>query len=223
MTDPGPELDPEIGMLLDAERLRPEVGADVQARLLARVSGGLAVAGVAGGAAAAAAKGAAKPWLSIVSAFAVGGLVGALVTWSLRPPPVERTVTVEKRIEVPVPVTVVVSAAPPAPSTSLAAVPTAATKPTASAGSAADEDVAIQQVHSALGRGDTAAALAAVAAHEKRFPNGQQADAREALAVQALVRAGRRDEAEARATRFKKRFPGSFYQSIVDQALGNAK
>lgn len=217
--DPGPELDPEIGMLLDAERLRPDVDADVQARLFSRVTAGVAVAG-AGAMAAGAARGATKPWLGTLAGFVVGGLVGALVTWSMRPPPVEKTVTVEKRIEVPVPVTVVVPAPVPSvpPSTSLAAPPTSAAKPPPST---ADEDVAIQQIHSALGRGDTAAALAAVAAHEKRFPNGQQADAREALAVQALVRAGRRDEAEARAARFKKRFPGSFYQSIVDQALGS--
>lgn len=223
MTDPGPELDPEIGMLLDAERLRPELDAGTQARLFARVSAGVAVAG-AGAAAASAAKGAARPWFGTAAGFVAGGLLGALVTWSLRPPPVERTVTVEKRVEVPVPVTVVVSApVPPAPSTSLAPVPTVAPSATVAAPSAAEEEVAIQQIHSALGRGDTAAALAAVAAHEKRFPNGQQADAREALAVQALMRAGRRDEAEARASRFKKRFPNSFYQSIVDQALGSAK
>ncbi|MBI2392146.1 MAG: hypothetical protein HYV09_21330 [Deltaproteobacteria bacterium] len=225
MSDPG--LDRDLVRLLDAERARPPVEAELQARLLARVSAAVAAGAAAGAGAGAAAAGgsashaaaASKPLLMALSTFLLGGALGAAVTWSLRPAPVERTVTVERRIEVPVPVTVVVSAPAAPPSTALAAPPTASAKPP----STADEDVAIQQIHSALGRGDTTAALASVAAHEKRFPNGQQADAREALAVQALVRAGRRDDAEARAARFRKRFPSSFYQSIVNQALATSK
>lgn len=225
MTDPGPELDPEIGVLLDAERMRPDLDPALQARMFARVATSVG-AGVGAAGAGSSAAAASKPWWAMATTFVAGGLVGALLTWSLRPPPTERTVTVERRIEVPVPVTVVVSAPTPAPSLGATGgvVPSVgAPKAAVSGTSSADEDVAIQQIHSALGRGDTSAALAAVAAHEKRFPNGQQADAREALAVQALTKAGRNDEAAARAARFKKRFPGSFYTSIVDQALGNPK
>ncbi len=211
-------LDPELASLLDVERKRPPISPAARERLLGRIEASAATVAVAGAAGTAAAKG--KLVLVALSAFALGGLVGVGAMW-LRPQPAPQTITVEKRVEVPVPVTVVVSApaAPPpvAPSTSLAAPPTT---PTVKSGSDAAERALIEKIHSALGRGDPAGALAAVAEHEKQFPSGSHADEREALAVQALSRQGRMDEARTRADRFRKRFPGSFYKAIVDSAVG---
>lgn len=218
-------LDPELASLLDVERRRPPIPPGARERLLGRIEASVATVAVAGAAGAAGAAGVSaakgKAWLVALSAFALGGLVGAGAMW-LRPQPEPRTITVEKRVEVPVPVTVVVSApaAPPpvvAPSTSLAAPPTTTpAKPTSDAA----ERALIEKIHSALGRGDPAGALAAVAEHEKLFPSGSHADEREALAVQALSRQGRMEEARTRADRFRKRFPGSFYKAIVDAAVG---
>jgi hypothetical protein len=72
----------------------------------------------------------------------------------------------------------------------------------------------------ALGRGDFANALVSADAHQKRFPKGALAEEREALAVQALAGAGRRDEARARAERFAKSFPGSILLPAVEAAGG---
>lgn len=218
-----PPIDPELAALLDAERSRPPMDVAARERLLGRIEASVATVAVAGAAAGAtAAKG--KAWLVALSAFALGGLVGAGAMW-MRPAPEPRTITVEKRVEVPVPVTVVVSAPaalPPAPTptTSLAAPPTPASPSSAKVGSDAAERALIEKIHSALGRGDPAGAMTAVAEHEKQFPSGSHADEREALAVQALSRQGRKEEARARADRFRKRFPGSFFTTIVDKAVG---
>jgi hypothetical protein len=211
-------IDPELDRLLDVERARPSVPPATRDRLLGRVEASVATAAVIGAAGAAVTK---KSWLLALSAFVLGGIIGAAAMW-MRPAPEPRTVTVEKRVEVPVPVTVVVSAPtapPPAPTvaTSLAAPSTSvAHKPVSDAA----ERALIEKIHSALGRGDPAGALVAVGEHEKQFPGGSHADEREALAVQALSRQGRMDEARARADRFRKRFPGSFFSSIVDGAVG---
>jgi hypothetical protein len=220
MSDELEPLDPELSRLLDVERARPPVPHGAHDRLLGRLEASLAAgAVVAGAAAGTAAKGAAtKSWIIALTMFAFGGAVGA-GAMLLRKEPEPRVVTVEKRVEVPVPVTVVVSApaAPPpslAPSTSLAPPPTPATKPSTDAG----EVLALDKIRSALKSGDSASALAAVAEHEKRYPSGAHVEEREALAVQALARAGRRGEASARADRFRKRFPSSFFTSIVNAA-----
>lgn len=218
-------LDPELARLLDVERARPPVSASAHERLLGRVEASLAAGAAVAGAAAAgtAAKGAAtKSWLVAITAFAVGSAVGA-GAMLLRKEPEARVVTVEKRVEVPVPVTVVVSApaAPPpevAPSTSLAAPPTSGSHAAPRASTDPGEVLTLDKIRSALKSGDSASALAAVAEHEKRYPAGAHIEEREALAVQALARAGRREEASARADRFRKRFPSSFFMAIVDAA-----
>ena len=220
-----PPLDPDLLRLLDVERARPPLAPGVRDRLLGRIEGSIATAATVGAAGVAvSATAAKKTWLLTLSAFFLGGVLGAAAMW-FRPAPEPRTVTIEKRVEVAVPVTVVVSApaaSPPpvAPSTSLASPPTTATVGTAKGSSDAAERVLIEKIHSALGHGDPGGALSAVAEHEKQFPAGSHTDEREALAVQALSRQGRMDDARARADRFRKRFPGSFFRSIVDNAVG---
>jgi hypothetical protein len=71
----------------------------------------------------------------------------------------------------------------------------------------------------ALGSGSSAPALAAIAEHEARFSDGALVEEREALRVQALVRAGRGDEARVALSRFKARFPSSLFTPALDALL----
>jgi outer membrane protein assembly factor BamD (BamD/ComL family) len=67
---------------------------------------------------------------------------------------------------------------------------------------------------------DGAAALAATAQHERKFPNGALVQEREAMAVRALMLLGRAAEARARAERFRTRFPESPLLPTIQSAIG---
>jgi hypothetical protein len=56
---------------------------------------------------------------------------------------------------------------------------------------------------------DPAAALALVREHEARYAGGALVQEREALAVEALARLGRVDEARGRLARLRRDFPQS--------------
>jgi hypothetical protein len=56
--------------------------------------------------------------------------------------------------------------------------------------------------------------------HEQRFPSGHLRIERELLLVDALVRLGRRPEAEARAASLERQNPNSLYNERLDQILG---
>jgi hypothetical protein len=75
-----------------------------------------------------------------------------------------------------------------------------------------------------LARGKLAAsphvALSALRDHELRFPAGQLRIEREFLIVDALVRLGRRPEAEARAQALERQAPKSLYGERLDRILG---
>lgn len=71
----------------------------------------------------------------------------------------------------------------------------------------------------ALGQGDGAAALAAVANHEQAFPQGALREERRALQVRALFALGRRDEAREQARAFVAEFPHSFLTPALESAL----
>ena len=55
--------------------------------------------------------------------------------------------------------------------------------------------------------------------HAKRFANGALVQEREVLAIDALIRLGRRSEAEARAERFKQAFPRSAQLRRIEALL----
>ncbi|MGK4006153.1 hypothetical protein WMF31_26275 [Sorangium sp. So ce1036] len=59
------------------------------------------------------------------------------------------------------------------------------------------------------------ASLSTLDAHRSEFPNGQLAEERELIAIQALMRLGRADEARARAEAFLQRFPSTAYTERV--------
>lgn len=81
----------------------------------------------------------------------------------------------------------------------------------------------VERARSALARGDYDACLAAADAHGAQYREGALAEEREALAVQALARAGRTREAAERGGRFRKSYPESLLRGVVDAALASPK
>jgi hypothetical protein len=159
--------------------------------------------------------------------FVLGGATGAIIHATTTPARtevryVDRIVEIEAGVDASAPAPSA-SAAPPAltPSERAPRVerPQQTSAPTDEA--LARERQIIEKARSALLRGDAEAALGAVAEHSKAFPRGQLGEAREAIAVQALVRAGRHDEARARAAKFHRAFPGSTYAPVVDGAISS--
>jgi hypothetical protein len=66
---------------------------------------------------------------------------------------------------------------------------------------------------------DPSAALALCGEHAQAFPQGLLAQEREVLAIDALVRLGRADEANARGRRFAATFPASTHLRRVEALL----
>jgi hypothetical protein len=108
--------------------------------------------------------------------------------------------------------------APGAPSSASRPAPAAdAGAPTADT-ELAKERALIQMARTALLQGQSAAALTALDQHAREFPRGRLGEEREALAIQALAAAGRRDEARARAERFRQAHPQSILLPVVEAA-----
>jgi hypothetical protein len=63
---------------------------------------------------------------------------------------------------------------------------------------------------------DPAQALQWVRRHEQRFASGALSQEREVLAIEALRRLGRASEANARAARFRERYPASIHDRRVE-------
>jgi hypothetical protein len=81
-----------------------------------------------------------------------------------------------------------------------------------------DERSLVEQARSALARQDFKSALTALEDHEKRFPRGQLTEERSALKVVALSGAGRHEDAQAEAARFRAKYPDSLLMPLVDSA-----
>ncbi|KYF75809.1 hypothetical protein BE11_13705 [Sorangium cellulosum] len=87
----------------------------------------------------------------------------------------------------------------------------------ATAGESGGHDIALLgRADAALGAGRPAEALALLERHARKYTHGPGTEQREALAVRALVAAGRRDEAAGRAERFRAAFPGSLLAPTLD-------
>ena len=71
----------------------------------------------------------------------------------------------------------------------------------------------------ALSEGKATEALDVLALHERSYPRSPRAQQREALAIQALVQAGRRADAGARAERFRAAFPRAMFLPAIEAAL----
>jgi outer membrane protein assembly factor BamD (BamD/ComL family) len=64
-------------------------------------------------------------------------------------------------------------------------------------------------------------ALAKLEEHARRFPNGTLAQEREVMAIDALLRLGRRADAESRAERFKQTYARSGHVRRIDALLAD--
>jgi hypothetical protein len=209
-------IEPELGALF--VRARSDAGPPAGAK--ARVAERLAmIAPPASGVVRAP-----KPsprWLQLLGTFALGGAVGAGAMALREPTVVERVV----KVEVPsspaptsAPSAVVVPAVviPPAPSAVVAA-------PVVNVDTLARERTMLDEAKQALGKGDASGALETTRRHEREFPRGQLSEEREAIAVQALVRLGRSEDATARGQRFRSRYPNSVLIPAIDLALEKSK
>lgn len=90
---------------------------------------------------------------------------------------------------------------------------------TASSVAAPSEAALLTEAHEALLHGSAARALALASEHRRAYPSGALAQEREVIAVEALVRLGRRDEARRRAEAFHASYPGSPHGDRVDRLV----
>jgi hypothetical protein len=108
------------------------------------------------------------------------------------------------------------SAAPSEPARPLSA-PTAPSKPAAAKAMAPELDL-LSRAQRLLAR-DPAAALEVIDEHARAYPAGEFVEEREALAIDALRRLGRRQEAQARAQGFLLRYPASPHRERIESWL----
>lgn len=229
-------LPPDLARLLASER-EAAPPADVIERVWSRIAGTLPPtlprgggdggSGSGPGASTAAGPIASKMAAVAVSALLAGGVIGAGLHAALATPPHERIVYVDRPILVPP--TLSASSTPPpplvaaaAPSSTVSHAVRALPSVVASAPAQMDEERALlDDARAALSRGDGPAALVAAERHRQRFANPQLAEEREAIAVQALVLAGRYDEARTRAARFRAQTPNSLFLPAIDASLAS--
>ncbi len=93
--------------------------------------------------------------------------------------------------------------------------------PAAVHGSLGAELKLLRAARAALNRDDANAALTSVQSHRTDHPQGHLTEEREALAVQALAKLGRKKEAMNRAQRFEDRYPRSMMLPAVRAAAGH--
>lgn len=96
--------------------------------------------------------------------------------------------------------------------------PTPSPPPKASADTLAEENALLDPVRGQL-ESDPAGVLGVADAHRKKFPGGQLAADREYLAVRALKKLGREDEAKKRGAAFLVKYPNSPYAMYVRRLI----
>jgi hypothetical protein len=156
------------------------------------------------------------PWLLIGGTVALAGTTAmrsrarAPRPSTVRPPPV-----VAPRAESP-------SAPPPgrpeAPARAAVARPLVSATPGDGEDALVGEARLLNEAHRALAA-DARRALALAHEHARRYPRGQLTAERELIEIQALVKLGRRRDAETRAETLRKTTPNSIYDERLDQIL----
>lgn len=234
MTDPDPPrlLDPASGapnelraLFQSAERDLPR--EDELARLAQKLGPVLGPPASPTGSAGGSAGGIAK--LAAVAGALVGGavLVASLTDEVPHETPVSRpapsvTSTAERADAVAPPVAdPTESVAPAVPSASVA--PSLAPAPVAPKERRSNAEIEVdllERARRALG-GNPSHALALTTEHKLRFPGGALAQEREVIAIEALRRLGRTDQARLRVDEFSKNYPGSAHRYKLD--AGSAK
>jgi hypothetical protein len=236
--DPSRLLDSpgEPSGLRDALRsAQGDVGSDQQvARIAKRIAPLLGIAGVTGAAASstttAAATGGAVKAAGVAGGVKVGAVALALIvagggawlasTNRSAPPPAPTKTSVAAATQLAPaasPAAPVVANQPPSVEAPAEAAPAPVTaeptklpdKPTPPA--APSEAELLEQARAAL-KSDPARALAKANETASRYPRGVLVQEREVIAIQALRKLGRSDDADRRAAAFSKAFPGSAFQ-----------
>lgn len=155
----------------------------------------------------------------------LGGLSGALYSSLHRPgppPPVPPRASAKHAPGNEAPRAALPSASPtrvetPPPSVTVA-VPTKAPASRPMKVSLPSEPELLESARRALAK-DPALALRLTGQHRARFRNGMLQQEREVVAIEALRRLGRNEEAERRAKAFEARFPGSAHRRGVEAGL----
>jgi hypothetical protein len=162
--------------------------------------------------------------------FVAGAGVGAGLHAALvRPPALQRVYTEAPASPITSPPASVVAAAGPPivaaasdpQTTPRAASPVAASSPHPALGQLDSERALLDAAHIAMVAGDSDTALRALERHARKYPHAMLGEERDALFVQALVHAGRYDEARAHAYAFRRQTPGSLFMPAVDAAIAS--
>jgi len=154
---------------------------------------------------------------AIVAAFAGGAAVGGTTVSLLQAPAPERVVIVREPAPPPAVVETASAAAQPA-----APRPTAPVKPKREGPPPVDERerMLLERARVALGRGETAEAIAALESHDRGYRETGLAEEREALWIIALHRSGRDKDARAHYELLRRRFPKSLFLPQARAELG---
>lgn len=230
MSEAIPPLDPELlGPLREAEPAPADVRARARQRLVGAVGGfGGGPGGSGGGGTAGGPVGrSAIPKMPRTIAFVLGGVVGVGLYAGIAPVPSARVVYVDRVVPSPqttphttpepTATAVATEAASTAHAAALPSAPSGASSTRASQLSA--ERILLDEARAAIAQGDPARAIDRLERHRRTFPAPLLAEERDAMWVQALVKAGRYDEARAHASAFRKRSPDSLFSSVVDSAI----
>jgi hypothetical protein len=160
-------------------------------------------------------------------AFVTGAAVGATLYARFVPVPPPRIV-IERVPASPIgPPAPSAGAAPPAPGPTAdvarftPSVSSSASVARARTAQLDAERALLDAARSALVGGDSDGALQLLERHAKAFPRPLLGEERDALFVQALVRAGRFDEARGRADAFRRSAPESLLRSAVESAIAS--
>jgi hypothetical protein len=225
MSDDLEPPDPTLATLFREERSRNRATEGSRERVLERLETSLAAGsggGPGGGTPGASGASALGRWLPLLGALAIGGAAGSAITSVATP---ERVVYVDRVVPAATVPSLRIAPAPSADAPIANPIPSASPEPSAASdlardGALAAERAILDVARTAIGRGDAVHALEAVNRHAREFPRGQLSEEREAIAVQALVRLGRDDDARSRGARFRKRYPDSVLVPVIDAALG---
>lgn len=223
-----PPLPPELVALLDAEREREGLSDAAEGRVLERLERSLHWPQP-------------RRWPTTLGVFAGGLLLGAalcavLMAWLsgpvqpkllvLDPPPPPPPAVVVLRTQTP-PVAVAPSEQGPASRPIAEKIERSPGQPAAPAAPSAEDEhdtelarerALIETARTALARKQPDG-IELLLRHERQSPLGRLAEERESLLVQALMQAGRAEEARARGERFRARWPSSLLLPVVDAVL----
>ena len=241
-----PPLDPRLLASLRADRpAPPEVRGRVRGRLAAVIPGMAPTVAPQGGVAPTNTWGRFGTWGPTgmaVAAFVAGGVTGAALLSAFSHPTASRVVFVDRPVASLAPAAIAPLGPPPLliaaeplpedvtpvstlPVAPMAVIPRAIASSPPSAPAAAhtsrlsDERKLLDDARSGLLQGDPEAAIERLESHRTRFADGLLAEEREAMEVEALVRAGRTEEAREKATAFRARSPQSLFLPTVESAI----